>query len=124
MTASDAAANLARHMVLSWRGCSRPRELASARSSVQRAWGELRAIESSTAICHGPRGRHRVMADTQLLAGRVAVVTGAAYGMGRVTARARAAAGDKSAVVDIDRAVLGRRAEEAIFPGEFLNAVA
>src|SRR6516165_8254932 len=64
------------------------------------------------------------MADTQLLAGRVAVVTGAANGMGRVMARALAAAGAKIAGVDVDAAGLDRLAAEAVFAGKFLNAVA
>src|SRR5262245_61473994 len=85
---------------------------------------ELPAIESSPAICHGPRGRQRVMAEAQLLAGRVAVVTGAANGMGRVMARALAAAGAKIAGVDVDAAGLDRLAAEAVFAGKFLSAVA
>src|SRR5262245_66533092 len=86
--------------------------------------GELRAIESSTTICHGPRGRHRVMPAMQLLAGRVAVVTGAANGMGRVMARPLAAAGAKITGVDVDAAGLERLAAEAVFAGKFSNAVA
>jgi NAD(P)-dependent dehydrogenase (short-subunit alcohol dehydrogenase family) len=64
------------------------------------------------------------MAETQLLAGRVAVVTGAANGMGRVMARALAAGGAKVAGVDVDAAGLDRLAAEAAFAGKFLSAVA
>jgi NAD(P)-dependent dehydrogenase (short-subunit alcohol dehydrogenase family) len=42
------------------------------------------------------------MAEDELLAGRVAIVTGAVSGMGRVMARALASAGAKIAGVDID----------------------
>src|SRR5262249_61719260 len=59
--------------------------------------GQLRAIEWDRAICHGLRGRQRVMAQTQVLAGRVAIVTGAAKGMGGVMARARPGGGAKGA---------------------------
>jgi NAD(P)-dependent dehydrogenase (short-subunit alcohol dehydrogenase family) len=48
------------------------------------------------------------MAEQQLLAGRVAAVTGAASGMGRVMARALAVAGAKVAGVDLDAAGLDR----------------
>jgi NAD(P)-dependent dehydrogenase (short-subunit alcohol dehydrogenase family) len=64
------------------------------------------------------------MAEQQLLAGRVAVVTGAASGMGRVMARALAAAGAKIAGVDIGAAGLDRLGAEPAFAGKFLNIVA
>jgi NAD(P)-dependent dehydrogenase (short-subunit alcohol dehydrogenase family) len=60
------------------------------------------------------------MAEQQLLDGRVAIVTGAASGMGRVMARALAAAGAKVAAVDIDAAGLDRLAAEPVFAGKFL----
>jgi NAD(P)-dependent dehydrogenase (short-subunit alcohol dehydrogenase family) len=64
------------------------------------------------------------MAGQQLLAGRVAVVTGAASGMGRVMARALAGAGAKIAGVDVDAAGLDRLAAEPGFAGKFFNALA
>src|SRR5262249_58798084 len=83
MIVSAATASLARHMVFSRRGCSRPRANIGAITGAT-CIEELRAIESSAAISHGPRGWTRVMAEAQLLAGRAAVVTGAAHGIGRV----------------------------------------
>jgi NAD(P)-dependent dehydrogenase (short-subunit alcohol dehydrogenase family) len=56
-----------------------------------------------------------------LLQGRVAAVTGAASGMGRVMVRALAAAGAKVAGVDIDAAGLDRLSAEAVFAGKFLK---
>jgi NAD(P)-dependent dehydrogenase (short-subunit alcohol dehydrogenase family) len=64
------------------------------------------------------------MAEQQLLADRVAVVTGAASGMGRVMARALAAAGARVAGVDIDAAGLDRLASEKVFGTRFLAASA
>src|SRR3984893_752639 len=64
---------------------------ANIRSIGRAMWvGQLRAIEWGRAICHDLRGRQRIMAQAQVLAGRVAVVTGAANGMARVMARALA----------------------------------
>jgi NAD(P)-dependent dehydrogenase (short-subunit alcohol dehydrogenase family) len=64
------------------------------------------------------------MAEQQVLAGRVAIVTGAANGMGRVMARALAAAGATVAGVDIDAAGLDRLGAEPVFAGKFFNAAA
>jgi len=64
------------------------------------------------------------MADQQVLAGRVAVVTGAASGMGAVMARALAGAGAKVAGVDIDGGGLTRLGGEAVFAGKFLQVAA
>jgi NAD(P)-dependent dehydrogenase (short-subunit alcohol dehydrogenase family) len=60
------------------------------------------------------------MAEHQLLADRVAVVTGAANGMGRVMACALAAAGARVAGVDIDAVGLDRLAGEKVFGEKFL----
>jgi NAD(P)-dependent dehydrogenase (short-subunit alcohol dehydrogenase family) len=64
------------------------------------------------------------MAEPQILAGRVAVVTGAASGMGRVMARALAAAGAKAAGVDIDAAGLDRLSGEPVFAGKLCKTIA
>jgi len=63
------------------------------------------------------------MAEDELLASRVAIVTGAASGMGRVMARALAGAGAKIAGVDVDAAGLGRLAAEPVLAGKFLCTV-
>jgi NAD(P)-dependent dehydrogenase (short-subunit alcohol dehydrogenase family) len=64
------------------------------------------------------------MAEQQLLAGRAALVTGAASGMGRVMARALAAAGASVAGADIDAAGLERLAAEPVFAGKFCKVIA
>ena len=64
------------------------------------------------------------MAEAQLLAGRAAAVTGAASGMGRVMARALAAAGARVAGVDIDAAGLNHIAAEPVFAGKFFAVAA
>jgi NAD(P)-dependent dehydrogenase (short-subunit alcohol dehydrogenase family) len=64
------------------------------------------------------------MADSQLLDGRAAIVTGAASGMGRVMARALAGAGASIAGVDIHAAGLDRLAAEPVFTGKFLAIAA
>src|SRR5262245_29110867 len=63
------------------------------------------------------------MAEQQVLAGKVAAVTGAANGMGRVMARALAGAGAKLAGVDRDAAGLDRLGAEAAFAGGFVKVV-
>jgi NAD(P)-dependent dehydrogenase (short-subunit alcohol dehydrogenase family) len=62
------------------------------------------------------------MAEQQVLADRVAVVTGAASGMGRVMARALAGAGARVAGVDINADGLERLAAEPVFGGKLLQA--
>jgi NAD(P)-dependent dehydrogenase (short-subunit alcohol dehydrogenase family) len=64
------------------------------------------------------------MTEQRLLDGRVAVVTGAANGMGRVMARALAGAGARVASVDIDAAALDRLGAEDAFAGKFLALAA
>ena len=61
------------------------------------------------------------MPDHDALTGRVAIVTGAANGMGRVMARALAAAGARIAGVDIDAAGLDKLAAEEVFAGHLLK---
>src|SRR5262245_32826144 len=63
----------------------------------------------------------RLMPDQDARAGRVAIVTGAANGMGRVMARALAATGAQIAGVDIDAAGLDKLAGEAVFAGKLLK---
>ena len=64
------------------------------------------------------------MTEGQMLAGRVAIVTGAASGMGRVMARALAGAGASVAGVDIDPSGLDRLAAEPVFGGKLCKVVA
>ena len=54
------------------------------------------------------------------LSGRVALVTGAASGMGRVMARALAGAGAQVAALDMNREGLDALGSEAVFTGKFL----
>ncbi len=63
------------------------------------------------------------MSDESPLIGRTALVTGAASGMGRVMARALAAAGARIAAVDIDAASLDRLGAEPVFGGRILKLV-
>jgi NAD(P)-dependent dehydrogenase (short-subunit alcohol dehydrogenase family) len=65
-----------------------------------------------------------IMAEQPMLAGRVAIVTGAANGMGRVMARALAAAGAKVAGVDLDAAGLDRLGGEPTLIGKLLAVAA
>ncbi len=64
------------------------------------------------------------MAEPQSLDGRVAVVTGAASGMGRVMARALAAAGAKVAGIDIAASGLERLAAEPALAAKFRGIIA
>src|SRR5262245_3254077 len=64
------------------------------------------------------------MAERQMLAGRVAIVTGAASGMGRVMARALAGAGASVAGVDVDASGLDRLAAEPLFGGKLCRVSA
>ena len=63
------------------------------------------------------------MAGEQSLEGRVAVVTGAANGMGRVMARSLAGAGAKIAAVDLDQAGLGKLQAESVFNAGNLQTI-
>ena len=65
------------------------------------------------------------MAGEPSLDGRVAIVTGAASGMGRVMARSLAGAGARIAAVDIDQAGLDRlKAEPSFGPQNLLTIIA
>jgi len=61
--------------------------------------------------------------ETKLI-GRVAVVTGAASGMGRVMARSLAKAGARIAAIDVNAGGLDALAAEPIFAGEAVKSVA
>ncbi len=63
------------------------------------------------------------MADQQTLTGKVAIITGAANGMGRVMARALAAAGARVAAVDVDAAGLDRLAAEPVFAEKIVKLI-
>jgi len=62
--------------------------------------------------------------DQPNLANRIAIVTGAASGMGRVMARSLAAAGARIAAVDISKPGLAELASEPVFAGNIVSAVA
>jgi NAD(P)-dependent dehydrogenase (short-subunit alcohol dehydrogenase family) len=62
--------------------------------------------------------------DQADLTNRVAIVTGAASGMGRVMARSLAAAGARIAAVDISKPGLAELASEQVFAGNIVSAVA
>ena len=64
------------------------------------------------------------MAGEQSLDGRVAVVTGAANGMGRVMARSLATAGARIAAIDIDRDGLGKLKADSAFRAQGLETIA
>jgi NAD(P)-dependent dehydrogenase (short-subunit alcohol dehydrogenase family) len=63
------------------------------------------------------------MSDQSPLAGRTAMITGAANGMGRVMARALAANGARIAAVDIAAAALDQLAAEPVFGGRLIKLV-
>jgi NAD(P)-dependent dehydrogenase (short-subunit alcohol dehydrogenase family) len=69
-------------------------------------------------------GRCAAMPEQQLLTDRVAVVTGAASGMGRAMARALAGAGARVAGVDVNADGLDRLAAETVFAGRYVSAAA
>jgi NAD(P)-dependent dehydrogenase (short-subunit alcohol dehydrogenase family) len=73
-------------------------------------------------VCHD-QSREDTMAGEQSLDGRVAVVTGAASGMGRVMARSLAGAGARVAAVDIAQAGLDKLETEAPFTAQNLSAI-
>jgi NAD(P)-dependent dehydrogenase (short-subunit alcohol dehydrogenase family) len=64
------------------------------------------------------------MSDQPPLAGRTAIITGAANGMGRVMARALAANGARIAAVDIAAGALDQLAAEPVFDGRLIKVVA
>src|SRR5262249_27900505 len=115
MIASAATASLARHMALSRRG-----------DVLSRA--NIGAITG--AMCKGNCARlNRLRRFVMVRAGGTASwqkrnCLRAANGMGRVMARALAAAGAKIAAVDVDAAGLDRLGAEAVFAEKFLSAVA
>src|SRR5215470_16617304 len=86
-------------------------------SSAQRAVG-ARGVNTST------KGPTMPNDDQPDLANRVAIVTGAASGMGRVMARSLAAAGARIAAVDISKPGLAELVAEPVFAGSAVSAVA
>src|SRR5262245_21277820 len=110
LQAPDVASCASLHVRLCWRNARR-RDIGA------RNWIACRQVS--------PLPREvRTMAEEQVLAGKAAIVTGAANGMGRVMARALGRAGAKVAGVDRDAAGLDRLGAEAAFANGFLGVAA